>query len=169
MYMWVGKESEQKAIDWFNYDGSFSVSAVLLSRGEYGEIEFIATTMSIENQLKKFAADQELKRFFPDIIEKEFRKYKSIRKAFDKAISMNYLVASEERFDEAMKKYILQFYGVKTQIDNFFSFFDKDYFTEGFLEEQKGLYYDFVDCKVFPSEQNIEGKKFFDILETIKE
>ena len=167
--MWVVKSNEQKAIDWFNYDGSFSPLAVLLSRGEYGEIEIITTTMNVQNQLKKFVADQELKRVFPDIIEEEFRKYKSIRIAFEKAISMNYLIASDEHFDEAMKKYIIQFYGVKTQIDNFFSFFDKDYFTEGFLKEQKGLYYDFVDYKVFPSEQNIEGKKFLDILEAIKE
>ena len=169
MYMWVVKSNEQKAIDWFNYDGSFSPLAVMLSRGEYGEIDIIATTMSMQNQLKKFVANREFKRIFPNIIKEEYKKCKSIREAFGKAISMNYLIASDERFDEAMKKYILQFYGVKTQIDNFFSFFDKDYFTEGFLEEQKGLYYDFVDCKVFPSEQNIEGKKFFDILETIKE
>lgn len=169
MYMWVMKEDERKAIDWFNYDGSFSALAVLLSRGENGEIEIIATTMSMQNQLKKFAADQELKRFFPDIIEKEFRKYKSIRVAFAKAISMNYLVVSDERFNDAMREYIIQFYGVENNITDFFNFFDAEYFTEGFLEQQKGLYYDFVDCKVFPDVQNVEGKRFFDILETIKE
>lgn len=169
MYMWVVKEDNRKAIDWFNYDGSFSPLAVLLSKGENGEIEIITTTTNIQNQLKKFAADQELKRFFPDIIEKEFRRYKSIRVAFAKAISMNYLVASDECFNEAMREYIIQFYGVENNISGFFNFFDTEYFTEDFLEQQKGLYYDFVDCKVFPDEQNMEGKRFFNILETIKE
>ena len=109
MYMWVVKSNEQKAIDWFNYDGSFSPLAVMLSRSEYGEIDIIATTMSMQNQLKKFVTDREFKRIFPNIIKEEYKKCKSIREAFDKAISMNYLIASDERFDEAMQKYILQF------------------------------------------------------------
>lgn len=169
MYMWVVKEDNQKAIDWFNYDGRFPASTVLLSKGEKGEIEIIATPAYFQNKLKKFAANQELKRVFPDIIEEEYRKCKSIRKAFDKAIFMNYLIVPEERFNKAMQEYIIQFYGIQNNIESFNDFFDEEYFTQCFLERQKGLYYDFVDYRVFPDKQNGEGERFFNILEAIKE
>lgn len=170
MKIWLKTSDSKVATNWYNFGANFIPSIILLEDENECSLEIITLTEKQLNEIMEFAKDPTMKRIFPDIIEEASAHHDKLEQAFNIAISQNYIVVSDEQYAKVIRRFIILNYEICANGDDFLDFFDIECFSDHFLNKVRDYYYDFIDKRIFLTEQPTkEGKMFIKIFKEMNE